>query len=1179
MLLNPLPEIMNGDFDKDSLVYINDTELCYSKEFPVDILDDLQNHNLQIYTGYYTSPTKGTKESPRIYLIGRGKKSGKFKFKVQGFYPYCYIKSKDGELKDYLGNRVEKIFFKGMEPRMVATFRDRRAKKGYPLPHEADILFVRRFLIDMHDNFKSTVPISPKVAILDVETDHPVSDNIIAFAINDMENPIIFESKYDTKFPSELVFNIMEHLRGYDLVTGWNIDFDIKAVEAELVEINKLLVYARNKYKYTKEVYIDELSMKERKYSREEIENLIELLIKNDYLKEENNTIVLGDKEFTPNLSDILASLDMLIISRKMRAMEIRGKWSLGNVGIQIASIDKVHIGSKKIRELTEEELMEYNIVDTIIPDIIDNVLGGIEAHVILSWSLQSVFDDVILPAVVNDIALIRAYHKAGIVLPSRSFIEKEDDPQYDAAEPDARPGIYDGIVLTDLCLSQDTEVLTPNGWKEYKDLKINDDIYSFNKDTLLIEKDKIYELTIKNYKGKMINFFGKHLDQLLTPNHRVIHQTQNRDKRLKGYKDWSDYKVDKAENIKLNCRIPISFPMKVKEDYNIRKEDLQILAWIITEGHKEKECKGIHITQSNPLYTNKIKQLLEKSSFKFKIAYREDKKYYDYYLNSENNLINKYFENEDIHLIPIWILEKLSPYQLKLFYDSLIDGDGHRYSDTYHTLRCYRYDNLQRFLHLCTLLGYISSISKRKTDAYITLPYNSNRVSSNGRRHVKITGKNKKIIDYNGTVWCPTTKNTFIIIKRNNKISITGNTHAYPWAVISKNISCETKDPNGENIIRWKNKEGIDKELRFNNNPSIFIDTLRDIMNERKKIKNQLKIELQGSDEYRRLKSIDFALKTQAAAFSHGIFGWANSRMRDYEVADAITAIVRNLITVIKESCDIIEKPWVYVHTDSCYIYANKEDQSGIVGYLNDIITDYSEGSLVMPTLEDKGFKTIGYIHSPARNIMISENNDIDNDETWEVTGMNFMRSEVPEELARMEIELIKMKMKKLDDKEIKLKLKDMIKNLVNIDNTRLGLIKPLSKPLKEYGRELLDGTHGALPGHINALLRAHDEYGFELEVGDKFMVLPVLSDEITGKRILKRKRIDMAFPIEEGMPSSYKIDYEYYLRSNLWGKIHLLFNMKPKDLEKEIMDEEMIKLFGLEEYNKKLIKEEKNV
>jgi hypothetical protein len=74
-------------------------------------------------------------------------------------------------------------------------------------------------------------------------------------------------------------------------------------------------------------------------------------------------------------------------------------------------------------------------------------------------------------------------------------------------------------------------------------------------------------------------------------------------------------------------------------------------------------------------------------------------------------------------------------------------------------------------------------------------------------------------------------------------------------------------------------------------------------------------------------------------------------------------------------------------------------------------------------------------------------------------------------------------------------------------------------------------------------------------------------MTDETTGKRIIRRKRIDIAFPIEEGLPEQYDIDYENYLKSNLWGKIHGIFDMKPKDLEKEIMDKSIIKLINKEE------------
>ena len=846
MKLEPLLELANGDFDKDSLVYFNDNKFYYGPEFPKEILEDIQNHNLQIYHGYYHF-NKGW-NSPKLYYFGRGKKSGKFKFKVQNFFPYCYNKSEDGEYKSYLGDKVEKILFKKMHPSKVKFFRNRRMQKGYKPPFESDVLFHRRFLIDTYDYFKPKEPIKPIVAILDIETDHPKSDDVIAYSINDQKNSVIYDSRYDTKYHSELTLNLYEHLQDKDVVTGWNINWDIRQLRKEKQNdddkiwdlIDHHIEYARQGREYTKEEYIKN-RFKKLYFSKEETLHLIDLLIERNYLKEEDGIIKLGNKEFNPKIQENIAIIDMLPVSKKMHAQEIRGKWSLGNVGVQMAGIDKVHLGATRIGDLDEDTLRNYNVMDVIIPEIIDNILGGIEAHLILAWSLQVGLDDVMITAVVNDMAMLRAYHRANIVLPTRDYLEKQDEVKYKAAEPDARPGVYEGLIALDL-------------------------------------------------------------------------------------------------------------------------------------------------------------------------------------------------------------------------------------------------------------------------------------------------------------------------------------KHAYPSAVISKNISPETKDEKGENIVKYYDRDGNEKIIRFNNDHSVFIDTLKEIMEDRKRVKEKLKDVDKRTIEYRQLKSIDFALKTQAAAFSHGIFGWANSRMRDYEVADAITGVVREIINTVKDACDATEAKWTYVHTDSAYVNSTKEFINGITGYLNDIIRDLCEGDILVPELEFKGYYPKAYIHSPARNVLIPEDGDLNDVDTWNTTGMNYMRSEVAEELADIEIEMIRLKLRGMDNPVLKYRLINRIKNLPKIDSTRLGIIKPLTKPIEKYGRKLKDGTVGGFPYHIKALVRAMNEYGFNVQEGDKFMILPILTDETTGVRKIRRKRIDIAFDIDKGLPDNYDIDYIYYLRSNLFGKIHTLFDLKPKELEKEILTKNVIKILNKE-------------
>jgi hypothetical protein len=38
------------------------------------------------------------------------------------------------------------------------------------------------------------------------------------------------------------------------------------------------------------------------------------------------------------------------------------------------------------VKDLSEEKLFIYNVIDTVIPEVIDNFLGGLEGHLILAW-------------------------------------------------------------------------------------------------------------------------------------------------------------------------------------------------------------------------------------------------------------------------------------------------------------------------------------------------------------------------------------------------------------------------------------------------------------------------------------------------------------------------------------------------------------------------------------------------------------------------------------------------------------------------------------------------------------------------------------------------------------------------------------------------------------------------
>lgn len=129
---------------------------------------------------------------------------------------------------------------------------------------------------------------------------------------------------------------------------------------------------------------------------------------------------------------------------------------------------------------------------------------------------------------------------------------------------------------------------------------------------------------------------------------------------------------------------------------------------------------------------------------------------------------------------------------------------------------------------------------------------------------------------------------------------------------------------------------------------------------------------------------------------------------MKDIEIADSITSTIREIIELLKVESDRLGYSWCYSHTDAVYVIAPKELKDELLNRFNLIISNHCKERKYCstPVLEFKGYYPTAYIHSPARNVLVCE------DGQWEATGMNYIRSEVPEPLREIEKSLISMKL-----------------------------------------------------------------------------------------------------------------------------------------------------------------------
>lgn len=81
---------------------------------------------------------------------------------------------------------------------------------------------------------------------------------------------------------------------------------------------------------------------------------------------------------------------------------------------------------------------------------------------------------------------------------------------------------IWDGWHVN--CYDDQSEVLTNRGWQLFKNVKVEDKILSLNPETRNMEWTGIKLSFCRQHKGKMVRFFNKSLDILVTPEHEMVY-------------------------------------------------------------------------------------------------------------------------------------------------------------------------------------------------------------------------------------------------------------------------------------------------------------------------------------------------------------------------------------------------------------------------------------------------------------------------------------------------------------------------------------------------------------------------------------------------------------------------------------------------------------------------------
>jgi len=348
------------------------------------------------------------------------------------------------------------------------------------------------------------------------------------------------------------------------------------------------------------------------------------------------------------------------------------------------------------------------------------------------------------------------------------------DNLSYPQVEQAIQEFLYNMAVPTRVgfqCLSEDTEILTCDGWMGHEDVKEGDEIKTFNLNTGEIEDKKVLKMFKRDYKGEMYNLKNRIQDQLISPEHRVVRKAFNSN-------NFVLESIEDVSKLKSPFIIPIAGENN-KKDAKISDEQIKLMAWIIAEGTIEKpgdnyrSCYRVSIYQSkikNKKSYDEIISLLDYFNLKYSIyssaslGDKVERMRLD--ANSSKKIHGWFTTRDNVHFIPD-ILLNMSQRQSQLFLETYLKADG-----TEDCKIATTDGELLNGLQAITVsAGYGFTVRERKPTIGKKIIYILRLI-----KHKETYIQTIKKVKYDGIIWCPTTKNETVIARRNGKVFITGN-------------------------------------------------------------------------------------------------------------------------------------------------------------------------------------------------------------------------------------------------------------------------------------------------------------------------------------------------------------------------------------------------------------------
>lgn len=326
-------------------------------------------------------------------------------------------------------------------------------------------------------------------------------------------------------------------------------------------------------------------------------------------------------------------------------------------------------------------------------------------------------------------------------------------------------------------CVDKDTEFFTGFGWKKICDYQDGDLVLQFNKDyTANLVKPLQY---IKNKQDKLNHFETKYgLDQCLSDNHNIVYLSSKGNINIKPMKEMKEMH-ERSKN-GFSGRFIASFKYEGC-GINLTDEEIRLMIAVIADGSfsSETSTNRCRVNLKKDRKKERIRLLLQQANVEY-VEVERDNGYTVFSFDSPKR--EKTF-------LPYWY--NANKHQLEIIADEVVNWDGNRDRGEYYTCDKPSADFIQFVFSSLDIRTSLFEYDRVGKD-YCTNGKIYTRVSKEYRVSIaKKIGRNPSIGGFrnpqdktkikehktlDGYEYCFTVPSGMLVLRRNNKIFVTGN-------------------------------------------------------------------------------------------------------------------------------------------------------------------------------------------------------------------------------------------------------------------------------------------------------------------------------------------------------------------------------------------------------------------